>query len=46
MTCFLAQNLTPKFSLMIWGCVIFNGVGTSTVVDVNINSQLKVHRHN
>ena len=29
----------PKFSLMIWGCVTFNGEGTITVVDGNINAQ-------
>ena len=39
---FFAQSTTPKFSLMIWGCDTFNGVGTITVVDVNINEQ-KVH---
>lgn len=28
-----------KFSLMIWACITWNGVGTLTVVDGNINAQ-------
>ena len=39
----LADCLCPpskrRLSLMIWGCVSFNGVGTLTVVDGNINAQ-------
>ena len=37
--CCLATPPTPKFSLMIWGCVTYNGVGTITVVDGNMNAQ-------
>ena len=39
MPCCLSQPPTPKFSLMVWGCIIFNGVGTITVVDGNVNAQ-------
>lgn len=39
MTCCLSQPPTPKFSLMVWGCINFYGVGTITVVDGNINAQ-------
>ena len=29
----------PKFSLMIWGYITYNGVGTITIVDGNMNAQ-------
>ena len=35
----LAKPPTPKFSLMIRGCLIFNGVRIITVGDGNINAQ-------
>ena len=28
-----------RVSLMIWGCITYEGVGTLTVVDSNINAQ-------
>ena len=38
----LPQCLSPgckaKMSLMIWGCITFNGVGTLTTVNGNINA--------
>lgn len=37
--CCLATPPTPKLSLMIWGCITYDGVGTITVVDGNINAQ-------
>lgn len=39
MPCCLSQPPTPKFSLMVWGCITFNEVGTITVVDGNVNAQ-------
>lgn len=39
MPCCLSTPPTPKFSLMIWGCITFDGVGTVTVLDGNINAQ-------
>ena len=31
-----------QFSLMIWGCFTYYGVGTITVVDGNINAQKNI----
>lgn len=39
MPCCLSQPPTPKFSLMVWGCITFNGVGTITVIDGIVNAQ-------
>lgn len=38
----ISKHPTPKFSLMIWGCITFNGIHgieTVTVVDANINAR-------
>ena len=37
--CCLATPPTPKFSLMICGCITYNGVGTIIVVDGHMNDQ-------
>lgn len=37
MLCCLLIFLMFKFSLMIWGCIIFDGVGIVIVLDGNIN---------
>ena len=42
MPCCLTQPSAPKFSLMIWGCFTYYGVGTITVVDGNINAQKNI----
>lgn len=39
MPCCLSQPPTPKFSLMVWGCITFDGVGTITVIDGIVNAQ-------
>lgn len=37
--CCLAPPPVPKFSLMIWACITYDGVGTLTVVEGNVNAQ-------
>ena len=37
--CCLGTPPTPKISLMIWGCITYDGVGTLTVTQGNVNSQ-------
>jgi hypothetical protein len=34
----LNPNRGDRASLMIWGCITYEGVGTLTVVDGNINT--------
>ena len=34
----LSPDCNAKMSLMIWGCITFNGVGTLTTVNGNINA--------
>jgi len=37
--CCLGAPPTPRISLMIWGCVTYDGVGTLTVTTGNVNAQ-------
>ena len=34
-----ARRAKPCFSVMIWGCITWHGVGTITAVEGNINAQ-------
>jgi len=37
--CCLGTPPTPKISLIIWGCITYDGVGTLTITQGNVNSQ-------